>query len=214
MQKLPVYLFSLSSHPEAHSIASLDITLFRPEIDFENRDALILTSKQAVNALKQYEKKHYVHLPALCISKATAKAYEELGGTVLRTGSGYGDTLKEHIKAYPVSKRWLYLRAKTIASDFAAQLRKEGYDIQEAIVYASECSQALLQADIPKRAILIFTSPSSVECYLKNHSIEESHEVIVIGKTTAKALPKNTRCVISPETSIESCMQIARKLHL
>lgn len=211
-QKLPIYLFSVSSHPDAIHVNSLSVTFFKPDIDFNDVDYLILTSKQVVKALQQYPKKEFIDKKALCISKATAAAYTELGAEVLQIGKGYGDTLSDAIRSYPKETRWLYLRAEVVASNFAAELRNKGYDIKEAIVYKSECSKEILKAEVPKEAVLIFTSPSSVKCYLHTHSLLASQKIIVIGKTTAKALPEETACILSPETTIESCIQIAKKL--
>ena len=209
-KKLPIYLFSVSSHPDAIHINSLSVTFFKPDIDFSDVDYLILTSKQAVKALQQYPKEEYIDKKALCISKATAAAYEETGGEVLQIGKGYGDTLTEAIKHYPKETKWLYLRAETVASNFAKELRNEGYEIKEIIVYKSECSKEILEAKVPNEAILIFTSPSSVQCYLRTHTLLASQKIIVIGKTTAKALPEGIKSILSPDTTIESCMQIAQ----
>ncbi len=210
--KLPIYLFSVSSHPDAIHVNSLSVTFFKPDIDFEEVDYLILTSKQAVKALEQYQKKKFIDKKALCISKATAAAYEALGGEVLQTGKGYGDTLSDAIRSYPKETRWLYLRAEVVASNFAKELRDEGYDIKEAIVYKSECSKEILEAEVPKEAVLIFTSPSSINCYLQTHTLYPSQKIIVIGKTTAKALPEGIKPILSPDTTIKSCIQIAKKL--
>jgi len=208
----PIYLFSISSHPDAISINSLDITFFKPAIDFSHYDAFIITSKQASKALKQYETKEYAHLPALCISQQSAKAYESLGGKVLDIGAGYGDTLVEKIKAYPKTKKWLYLRAKVVASDFVEVCKKDAYHIDEVIVYESQCSKDILAVNVEEDAILIFTSPSSVECFLHKSEIRESNRVIVIGKTTAKALPKNIDYTISREKTIDGCFKILNKV--
>ncbi len=210
----PIYLFSLSSHEEAVSIRSLDITFFKPNIDFTAVDALILTSKQAVTALKQYPKELYMQKEALCISKATAHAFMEAGGKVMETGKGYGDSLTDSIRKYPKSLRWLYPRAQTIASSFAKTLQDEGYCIEEAVVYKSECSKAITDAELPKEAVLIFTSPSSINCYMQKHVFSKDHTIIVIGKTTARALPKNHSYILAPEPNIESCIQIAKKIQL
>lgn len=104
------------------------------------------------------------------------------------------------------------LRGEIVASDFVQRCKEEGYTIDEAIMYKSECSQDILHARIEEDSILIFTSPSSVECFLKTHVISSLSKVIVIGKTTAKALPNNTPYILSHETSIESCIQIAQNL--
>ncbi len=206
----PIYLFSISSHPDAISINSLDITFFKSDIDFSKYDALIITSKQASKALTQYDKESYIHLPALCVSVASAQSYEELGGKVLDIGGGYGDNLVDKIKAYPKQMKWLYLRAKVVASDFVALSQKEGYAIDEVIVYESDCSKAIANVEVEENAILIFTSPSSVKCFLKRQVLTQEQTIIVIGKTTAKALPKDINYILSDKTSIESCIQIAK----
>jgi len=210
--KSNIYLFSISSHPDTLHVNSLDITFFQPDIDFSQYDYLIITSKQASKALQQYDKKEYINKPALCISKQSAKSFEDLGGQVLAVGGGYGDNLIEKITSFEKEKRWLYLRAKVIASDFVLTCKEDGYNIDEAIVYASECSKEVLHVTVEEEAILIFTSPSSVHCFLKNHTFLPTHQIIVIGKTTAKAIPKNCSYILSDETTIESCMQIAYSL--
>jgi uroporphyrinogen-III synthase len=216
----PVYLFSISSHPDAISINSLAITFLKPTIDFSKYDYFIVTSKQTSEALKQYlhPKSTSLHSftahvelkPALCVSVASAKSYESLGGEGLDIGAGYGDNLVDKIKEYPNTKKWLYLRAKVVASDFVSTCRGEGYDIDEAIVYESDCSQEILDVHVEDNATLIFTSPSSLKCFLKNSCIKKSHSIIVIGKTTAKALPENVAYKLSSKTTIKSCFELIR----
>jgi len=201
-----IYLFSISSHQKAKSINSLSIKFLKPTIDFSKYDYLIITSKQTSQALKQYEKDSYITKPALCVSKQSAISYENLGGDVLKIGGGYGDNLVDIIKSYPKEKKWLYLRAKVVASDFVNICKNNGYHIDETIVYESACSKEILECRVEDDSILIFTSPSSVKCFLKNHTIKQTHKVIVIGKTTAKSLPKNLNYIISEETTIESCI--------
>jgi len=208
----PIYLFSISSHPNAISVNSLTITFLKPSIDFSKYDYLIITSKQASEALKQYEKQEYIDKKALCVSVASAASYESLGGTVLDIGGGYGDNLVDKIKSYPKDTKWLYLRAKVVASDFVEVCKTDGFNIDEEIVYESDCSQEILDVEVKDESILIFTSPSSLNCFLKTHEINKKSKVIVIGKTTAKAVPKNTEYILSKETSIDSCMEIASKL--
>ncbi|MCD6191165.1 MAG: uroporphyrinogen-III synthase [Sulfurimonas sp.] len=208
----PIYLFSISSHPNALSVNSLAINFLKPSIDFSKYDYLIITSKQTSESLKQYETQEYIDKNALCVSVASAKSYESLGGTVLDIGGGYGDNLVDKIKSYPKNTKWLYLRAKIVASDFVEVCKNDGYDVDEKIVYESDCSQEILDVKVEDESILIFTSPSSLNCFLKTHEISEKSKVIVIGRTTAKAVPKNTEYVLSKETTIDSCMEIASNL--
>jgi len=201
-----IYLFSTSSHPKAISVNSLDIKLLKPDIDFSKYDYFIITSKQSSEALKQYENLDLK--PSLCISKQTALSYESIGGEVLDIGLGYGDTLVEKIKNYPKKTKWLYLRAKVIASDFVLSCVDDGYDIDEAIVYESKCSNDIKNIKVENDSILIFTSPSSVKCFLKHHKISLKSIVLVIGKTTAKELPNDVNYQVSDEKTIESCFEL------
>ncbi len=203
-----IYLFSTSSHSDAISINSLDIKFLKPNIDFKKYDYLIITSKQTIKALQQYDKKNYVDIPALCVSTPSASAYEDIGAKCMDIGEGYGDSLISNIKSYSKESRWLYLRAKVVASDFVASSIEGGYNIDEVIVYDSSCSKEIDEVEVRNGSILIFTSPSSVKCFLKSHIIKKTYRVIVIGKTTAKALPKEIIYEISEYTTIQSCIDL------
>lgn len=203
-----IYLFSTSAHPDAISINSLEIALFKPEIDFSSYDYIIVTSKQALNALKQYNFNDFHTKKLLCISKATANAAKKMGLYILEVGEGYGDNLSTILKKYPKSKKWLYLRAEIIASDFAQKSQNDGYNISEITVYKSECSQMIADVNTEENSILIFTSPSSVKCFLKHHTFSSRNSIIVIGKTTAKAIPQKFSYTLAEEPTIEACLSI------
>jgi uroporphyrinogen-III synthase len=202
----PVYLFSTSKHPKVTNVNSLSITFFKPKFLKDKYDYFIITSKQISEIFKSYNIS--ASLPALCVSGKTAEAYANIGGEILHIGGGYGDNLEQIIKEYPKEKRWLYLRAKVVASDFVQRCRDDGYSIDEEIVYESFCSKEILDVEIENRATLIFTSPSSIECFLKKNSFKVDHKVIVIGKTTAKKLPLGVNYVTSKLNSIESCVNL------
>jgi len=204
-----IYLFATSKHPQAISAQSLQVRFLKPQIDFSSYDYLIITSKQTVKALDQYNKNDFINIPSLTVSPKTAASYENFGGKILAIGDGYGDNLTKNIKEYSKDTRWLYLRAEVIASDFVQRAQADGYNIDEEILYVSECAQEGLEVKVEKNPILIFTSPSSIECFLKNHILDNSATVVVIGKTTANALPQNIEFVVAEKTSIDSCMELA-----
>ncbi|MDD2652454.1 MAG: uroporphyrinogen-III synthase [Sulfurimonas sp.] len=206
-----IYLFATSKSEHAINVKSLDVRFLKPDIDFSGYDHLIITSKQTVKALEQYEKSDFINISALCVSVKTANTYKEFGGKILAIGDGYGDSLTKYIQEYPKETKWLYLRAELIASDFVQKSRDEGYLIDEEILYVSECSQEILDVRVNDNSALIFTSPSSIECFLKNNSIHPDAKVIVIGKTTANLLPDGVKYTISENTSIESCIELALK---
>ena len=55
------------------------------------------------------------------------------------------------------------------------------------------------------------TSPSSVECFFNQYKWKDNYKAIVIGKTTAKYLPKEVHYTISSETSIDVCINLAQQ---
>ena len=207
-----IYLFATSEYENVLNIKSLEVNLLKPHIDFSKYDYLIITSKQTVKALKQYEKEDFINIPALCVSVKTANAYKEFGGKVLAIGDGYGDNLVKNIENFSKDTKWLYLRAKLIASNFVQKSKDKGYKIDEEILYASECSKEILDVRVKESSILIFTSPSSIECFLKNNSIHPESNIIVIGETTAKHLPEGVKYTVSENTSIQSCIELALKI--
>jgi len=207
-----IYLFATSQSPYAKNIKSLEVKFLKPTIDFSKYDYLIITSKQAVKGLQQYNKKDFIDIPALCVSAKTAAVYEDFGGKILAVGDGYGDNLVKNIKEFTKDTKWLYLRAETIASDFVKRCQNSAYQIEEEILYISECSEEILNIRINDDSTLIFTSPSSVECFLKNNAINPNSKVVVIGKTTANSLPDLVEYLISEKTSIESCIALALTL--
>lgn len=207
---MSVYLFTTSttSYSGVTSVKSLEFTFLKPKIDFSKYDYLIITSKQIAKALLAYKEEGYIEKKALCVSSKSADAYRRVGASVLEVADGYGDTLVESIKSYPKESRWLYLRGEQVASSFAQECRDSGYLIDETILYKSECSSDIGEVEVEKNATLIFTSPSSVECFLKVWKFEDSHSVVVIGKTTAKALPMDMDYKIAKKTTIESCLEL------
>jgi len=207
-----IYLFATSKHPDAISTQSLKVRFLKPTINFTKYDHLIITSKQTIKSLTQYKRQDFINIPALCVSKKTADAYKDFGGGILDFGDGYGDNLINHIDKKPKDTKWLYLRAESIASNFVARCKADGYSIDEEILYVSECAKEAVEVEVEKNSILIFTSPSSIECFLKTHTIDNNTKIIVIGTTTAKALPKGLSYEISKHTSIDSCMELALSL--
>jgi len=208
MSKTPVYLFSTSSYPNTIHINSLQITFLKPKINFEEYDYIIVTSKQISHALQAYDKKQYIEKKFLCISQQSANSLKSLGCDILTIGEGYGDDLSRIIKSYPKETRWLYLRAKEIASNFRDNCVEDGYSIDEKIVYESRCSFEMDNLNIQEKATLIFTSPSSVRCFLSKNNFTKNHKIIVIGKTTAKVVDSKFNCMVSKTTTIKSCLDL------
>ncbi len=207
-----IYLFATSKSSYAQNIKSLDVRCLKPDIYFSRYDYLIITSKQTIKALEQYDKKDFIDMEALCVSPKTADAYMKFGGKILTIGDGYGNNLVKNIHEFSKDTKWLYLRAEVIASDFVKKCKEDGYQIDEKILYVSECSKEIMDVRVENPSVLIFTSPSSIKCFLKNNSITPEDKVIVIGATTANFLPDKIEYTMSKNTSIESCIELALQI--
>ena len=206
-----IYLFSISTHPDTTNINSLDITILKPDINFLEYDYLIATSKQVSVALQQYSSEYKLK-KVLAISNATAKSLKSIGCEVLEIGSGYGDNLSALIDKYPKNTKWLYLRARKVASNFVQERVEKGFLIDEAVIYESKCSKQIEKLTLALDATLIFTSPSSVNCFMQTNTLLSTYKIIVIGESTKKALPLSIHCRVSKSMSIDACVELAKKL--
>ena len=209
--KYSIFLFSKTSHPDVTHIPILATRFFQPEIDFSAYDAIVLTSKQAVTALEKISSEWRV-LPALCVASKTADAVEKAGGKLLEAGDGYGDSLVDIIIDNYASYRWLYPRPTVVASDFKERVSQAGVRMDDIIVYETYCNQACRDIKLPEDAILVFTSPSAITCFMKFFNFKPGYRVVVIGKTTAKALPKNIKYQMPDLPTVDASVLLAEKL--
>jgi uroporphyrinogen-III synthase len=79
-------------------------------------------------------------------------------------------------------------------------------------IYETSCVKYNEKITLPKNSIIIFSSPSTIECFFKNVIWDESFKAISIGNTTAKYFPKDIIPIISDNTSLNSCVQKALSL--
>lgn len=207
-----IYLFCTTdfTDDEALHVTSLHVKYFLPIIDFDKYDYLIITSKQILKALQQYND-NWKKLNILAISPSTADAIKEVGGIVLQEGKGYGSDLSEIITSYDKNKKWLYLRAKEVASDFVQRCQTDGFKIDEIVMYKTTCHKDILHVKVQDDSTLIFTSPSSINCFLKTHAFLNTQKIVVIGKTTAKALPAHVKYSVADEPTLSSCIKKAKE---
>lgn len=213
MTRSPIYLFSKTPHSDVDFVPVLSTEFFQPAIDFAKYDAIVLTSKQAVTALEKIDRT-WTTLPVLTVADLTAKMAEDAGATVISRGNGYGDTLADIIINAHMKKRWLYPRPEVVASDFGQKVRDAGVDLDDVVVYKTSCNADASHKSIEDDAVLIFTSPFTIACFLDFYSFKSTHMVIAIGKTTQTALPKGLQVYLPEKTSVESCVRLAQKLAL
>lgn len=189
----------------------LSIRYLTPEIDFTLYEGIVVTSKQGALALAHYSP-DWENLHVICVGESTAQAMKQLGAVHITIADGYGETIFDALKSDQQPKRWLYCRPKMIASSWPSRARDAGMVIDEVIIYETTCNEAMEKREIADDGVLIFTSPSSIECFLKKYLFKPTHNIVVIGKTTQNALPLGVKSILSETTSVESCVEKAREL--
>lgn len=185
-------------------------TLYKDIIlDLDLFDAIVVTSKNSVRALEQSTHK-WKNIPIYSIATPTTTYLNNLNANVVFTGaSGHGNDYAYELIPLLKNKKILYLRASSVVSNLESILKENNIDLVSYIAYETKC-KIIDNFDIKSNSTIIFTSPSTIECFLKNFTWDESNRAICIGKTTAKYIPKGWKYQISPQTSIKECIKLAK----
>jgi len=204
----PIYLISKTPYEGVIHIPILKTRFFSPDIDFSHYEGIIVTSKQILKALEPYSKQ-WKALPIIAVSEPTADMFRTQGCTIAAVADGYGEGIGAIVTEEFPQMRWLYLRPERVASSWADGARKNGVKIDEAVMYKTECNDEALHFEIAENGVLIFASPSSIHCFIQNYSILPTHTIVVMGKTTQKALPEGLFSSLSSTPSIASAVDLA-----
>jgi len=205
-----IYILSDKKVNGATNLPTLQINFIKQNINFSFYDALIFTSKNALYALNDLYDDSWKTIPAYAIAPKTASIVEDFGGDLKFTGvTNHGDLFAKELIPLLQDKKVLYLRGSKVVSSLVETLNNNGIVCDETIVYESTCKLYKNKPLLKKYSIFIFSSPSTIECFLKNFKWDDSFKAISIGKTTAKYFPKYIKYVISDTTSLESCVKKA-----
>jgi uroporphyrinogen-III synthase len=197
----------------AKNLPVIKIKHIKQNIDFEKYDALIFTSKNAISAVDAINKK-WKKIPAYVIAPQTAKAVKHYGGTLKLVGKKkHGDEFAEEIKEELKEKRVLYLGGTKTVSNLVSILNDNGVICENIAIYETICKKYKRKTKLPRNSTVIFSSPSTIDCFLENFAWDESYKAVSIGKTTAKFFPEYIKPYISETTSLESCVKKAIELN-
>ena len=208
----PIYVLTNEKYEDALNYPVIKINFLSPSISFEGIDYLIFTSKNGVRAVDKINKK-WKKIPSFAIGKATAKEIKKLGGKIeFISKSAYGDEFaKEIIQKYQ-NKTFLFLRAKKIISPISEIFKNSSNILKEIIVYETTCNEP--NEKLIKPSIVIFSSPSTVECFSKINDFENIIP-IAIGKKTKNILSNYINNILIPKTpSIKECINLAKNVKL
>jgi len=208
----PVYLLSPSHRAGVKHLPMITFRTVTEEIDFSECDTLMFSSKQAVKSAEMIDPLWKIY-PCIAIGGATKKQIETLGGNVIYYPEHfYADVLAEDIARLFAERKLLYLRPKSISFDSKGFLATKGITLQEQVIYETSCIHYTQREAPLEDAIIIFTSPSSIQCFLKNFSWNESYTAIVIGHATQEHLPEGADFSVADTPLIDACITKAKEL--
>ncbi len=202
-----IVLLSPTKKEGVTNLPLIEFNFLSPFIDFLQYDYLIFTSKTAVQGAEKISK-DWKRITALTVGVKTTKEVEKLGGKVLFTGNGYGESIVPEILKYKYNKI-LFIRGKEIANDLK-EMVKNDVEIDEAIVYETVCKKQ--KRKIKDNSVIIFTSPSTVKCFFEQYDWKESYKAVAIGETTAKELPQTFKIYIPDTPTFDECIKLANSI--
>ena len=208
----PIYLTSPLSRPGTHPLPMIEFSLVADHLELENCDILMFTSKQAVISAERIDSA-WKRLPAVAIGPATEKQIQKLGGTVLyRPKEYYGATLARDLIEKFRRRRILYLRPRQVSFDSRSYLAKSGIELREQIIYETSCRHYAPEEAPPPGAVIVFTSPSTIHCFLENFPWRPDYHAVVIGRATLQHLPEGAKSKVASEPTIDASLATARRL--
>ena len=211
--KQKIYLTSPIPKPDTIHLPMIEFDICADRLELNDIDTLMFTSKQAVSSAEAIDSS-WKKLPSVAIGPATQKRIEELGGEVIyRPQEFYGSVLAKDIAEFFSDRKILYIRPETVSFDSKGFLKRHGIDIKEQIIYKTSCKQYAKSEAPEEGSIIIFTSPSTIHCFLDNFGWNESYEAVVIGKATLEHLPKNAEYAVSDSPSIDFCIKKALEIN-
>jgi uroporphyrinogen-III synthase len=190
----------------------IKFSLIEQNLEFESYDLLMFTSKQAVKSADLLNPK-WKDIPCIAIGSSTAQEIKRMGGSVIyQPESFYGESLGEDIIEKFSDKNILYLRPKVVSFDSKSFLAQAGIELHEKIIYETTCIKYPKESSPSQDAIIIFTSPSTIHCFLENFAWDDAYTAVVIGESTKVHLPSNVRYEVADTPRIDSCIAKAKEI--
>ena len=203
-----IFLCSPKKVEGVKALPMIEFRRLKDNISLKEFDSIIFTSKQAIVFTNEITKE-WLDKKILAVGGATAKFAKELGAKdIYNPKEFYGKELAKDIVKNFKNSKILYIRPKAISFDSKSFLEKEGIFIKEEILYETNCKK-YSNKQLPKNSIIIFTSPSTIECFFKSFKWDSSFLAVVIGKSTLQKLPKNVTAYVAKRATIDSCVEKA-----
>jgi uroporphyrinogen-III synthase len=207
-----IYILSEKKIDDAISLPMIKFKYQDISIDIDSYDAIIFTSKNGVKSLDSIDKSaKWKNKQIYSIGSATTNSIKSLGADIIYEARDfYGDEFAKEIANMLKNKRVLYPRAKVVVSNLVDILTEALIDIEDIVTYETYCSDEIYK--IPKNSTIIFSSPSTIECFFKHHIWDSSYKAIAIGKKSAQYIPNGIKYYISDIQTLQGCVDYAKKL--
>ena len=183
-----IYLLNNIPFDGVENLEVFKIKFIPSVININEYDALIFTSKNAIYSLDSFNNE-WKNIDSYAIAPKTASIINEYGGKVKFIGkSSHGNDFAKELTPLLKNKKCLYIRAEKVVSKLCQVLKNDKICIDELVTYRTVCNVDSLDTKIENNSTIVFTSPSSVNCFLKKYKWNNTLRAVVIGKTTAKSV--------------------------
>jgi len=207
-----IYILSEKKYEGALNLPCIMIEFKEEKVDLAGYAALIFSSKNGVKAIDNINSS-WRELPSYSIGQGTSDEVRKLGGDVVYSArSSYGDDFAKEIRAMLKGKKALFLRAEVVTSSLNTILEEAGVLLDESVVYETKCAECNTLKKPAEDSIIIFSSPSTIECFFNCFSWDDSYKAVVIGDKTASYMPKDVHFIQAPKQTIPSCIELAKTL--
>ncbi|MCZ6111118.1 uroporphyrinogen-III synthase [Campylobacter ureolyticus] len=208
-----IYLISHTQNKAVKNLKVCEIEFLKFSVDLSKFEALVITSKNSIKALK-FNNIKKVNLKVFSIGDGSTKEALKYGFSDIYTAkNSHGNEFANEIASFLKGKKTLFLKAEKTVSDVGGILIKNGAILTKITAYKNNFLNLDESLKPPLGSILIFSSPSNVEGFIKNFGkIDESYKVVVIGNATAKLLSSHKNLIISEKQSIDECLKLAKNL--
>lgn len=219
----PILLIATRAYKDIPTLITNHIELLPIAHTLKNITHLIFTSRYAIDSIVQSSMPNspfynpalaqWYKIPSLVISPKSANVLKQHGANIIYIGyDGHGDKFANEIVPLLHKSTPLYLRARKISSHLPNILSQAFIPLQEVIAYQNHPLTLPKSSKPLPGSILIFSAPSVYKSFYQNFGWDNSYTAIAIGQSTYKAFEKGIDSYISQQTSIESCIALARQL--
>lgn len=214
-----IFLIGSRAEEGVKSLVVSEIKILPFEMNLQNIDALIFTSRYAIKSMADNAQRlnddRWKSIPSFVIGRGSATYLQNLGGSIEYIGKdSHGDGFAKEIIPLLKNRHPLYVHAKKIVSGINEKLIHHKIKLSEVIAYENKTLKLDANLTPPPSSILIFTAPSHYKAFLSNFKWDGSYLAIAIGMTTFGVFDAGIDAFVAPEQSVQSCIDFAKDLRM